>query len=44
MAEMIALNAKLAAYSKEPKDSLDLSRMKIGAEGIKTVAAFLPKW
>jgi hypothetical protein len=44
MAEMEALKAKLEAYSKEPKDSLDLSKMVIGAEGMKTVAAFLPNW
>ena len=50
MAEMEALKAKLAVYTKEPKDSLDLSGMGIGAEGLsgrkgaKTVAAFLPNW
>jgi hypothetical protein len=44
MAEMEALKAKLEAYSKEPKDSLDLSEMGIGAEGIKAIAAFLPNW
>ena len=44
MAEMEALKAKLEAYSKEPKDSLDLSEMRFGAEGLKTVAAFLPNW
>jgi hypothetical protein len=41
MAEMEALKAKLAVYTK---DSLDLSGMGIGAEGAKTVAAFLPNW
>jgi hypothetical protein len=44
MAEMEALKAKLAVYTKEPKDRLDLSGMGIGAEGAKTVAAFLPNW
>ena len=43
MAEMEALKAKLAVYTKA-KDSLDLSGMGIGAEGAKTVAAFLPNW
>ena len=41
---MEALNVKLGAYSKDPQDSLDLSGMGIGAEGAKTVAAFLPNW
>jgi hypothetical protein len=44
MAEMEALNAKLAGYSKDPKDSLGLSGMNIGIEGVKVVADFLPKW
>jgi hypothetical protein len=44
MAEMEALKAKLEAYSKDPKDSLDLSEMRIGAKGMKTIAAFLPNW
>jgi hypothetical protein len=44
MVEMEALKAKLAAYTKDPQDSLDLSEIKIGTEGTKTVAAFLPNW
>jgi hypothetical protein len=44
MAEMKALNAKLAGYSKDPKDSLDLSGMNIGIEGMKVVGDFIPKW
>jgi hypothetical protein len=44
MAEMEALKAKLAVYTKEPKDSLDLSGMGIGAEAAKTVAAVLRNW
>ena len=44
MANVEALNAKLAEYLKDPKDSLDLSGMGFGAEGAKVVAAFLPKW
>jgi hypothetical protein len=44
MANMKALKAKLAEYLENPKDSLDLSGMKFGAEGVKLVAAFLPKW
>jgi hypothetical protein len=38
------LDAKLGAYLKDPKDSLDLSGMGIGAEGAKTIAALLPNW
>jgi hypothetical protein len=38
------LDAKLDAYLQDPKDSLDLSRMDIGAEGAKKVAALLPQW
>jgi hypothetical protein len=38
------MNAKLAGYLKNPTASLDLSRMNIGVEGVKVVAAFLPKW
>ena len=44
MVEMEALKAKLGAYTKDPQDSPDLSGMKLGTEGTKTVAAFLPKW
>jgi hypothetical protein len=44
MARMVALKAKLAVYTTDPKESLDLSGMGIGAEEAKTVAAFLPKW
>jgi hypothetical protein len=39
-----ALNAKLAEYLQDPKDSLDLSGIGFGGEGAKVVAAFLPKW
>jgi hypothetical protein len=44
MAKLKALNARLAEYLEDPKDSLDLSGMGFGAEGVKLVAAFLPKW
>jgi hypothetical protein len=44
MAKLKALNARLAEYLEDPKDSLDLSRMGFGADGAKLVAAFLPKW
>jgi hypothetical protein len=44
MAEKEALNANLEGYLKDPKDTLDLSGMKLGAEGANTVASFLPKW
>jgi hypothetical protein len=44
MAKLDALNARLAEYLEDPKDSLDLSEMGFGAEGAKVVAAFLPKW
>jgi hypothetical protein len=44
MAEKEALNAKLEGYLKDPKDTLDLSGMKLDAEGANTVASFLPKW
>jgi hypothetical protein len=44
MAEKEALNAKLVGYLKGPKDTLDLSGMKLDAEGANTVASFLPKW
>jgi hypothetical protein len=36
------LDAKLDAYLQDPKDSLDLSGMGIGAEGAKTIATLLP--
>jgi hypothetical protein len=45
MAKMEVLNAKLAEYLKDPKrKSLNLSRIKLDAEGAKLVAVFLPKW
>jgi hypothetical protein len=44
MAEKEALNAKLEEYLKDPKDTLDLSEMKLDAKGADTVASFLPKW
>jgi hypothetical protein len=44
MVEMEALKAKLAAYTKDPQDSLDLSGMELGTEGMKTVATSLPNW
>jgi hypothetical protein len=36
------LGTKLDAYLQDPKDSLDLSGMGIGAEGAKTIATLLP--
>jgi hypothetical protein len=44
MAEKEALNAKLEEYLKDPKDTLDLSGMKLDAKGANTVASFLPNW
>jgi hypothetical protein len=44
MVKLKALNARLAEYLNDPKDSLDLSGMGFGAEGAKIVAALLPKW
>jgi hypothetical protein len=41
---MEQLNAKLDAYLRDPKDSLDLSEMTIDAKGTERVAAFLRKW
>jgi hypothetical protein len=44
MVDIKALNAKLQGYMKDPTESLDLSGMNIGVEGMRVVAAFLPKW
>ena len=41
---MEKLNAKIGVYLKDPQDSLDLSRIKFGADGAKRVAEVLPEW
>jgi hypothetical protein len=41
---MDALSSKLKAYLRNPQKSLDLSGMKLGAEGANEVALVLPQW
>ena len=42
--EIEKLNTRLDAYLEDPKNSLDLSGMKFGADGARRLAEVLPKW